>query len=97
MKRKNVAGVVMNRIESHPIAVNQLQGIHDRFVFILAASLFCLRAALFCLLELEELAASQPCMNVFWGHVKPASLLFTNKSVFHHLRAKYATSCLTSA
>lgn len=46
----------------------QLQGIHERLVFVLPRSLFCLRAALSCLLELEDFAASQPCINVFLGH-----------------------------
>lgn len=49
-------------------SVVQLQGIHERLVFLLPRSLFCLRAALSCLLELEDFAASQPCMNVFLGH-----------------------------
>ena len=46
----------------------QLQGIHERLVFVLPRSLFFLRAALSCLLELDDFAASQPCMNVFLGH-----------------------------
>lgn len=46
-------------------SVDQFQGIHDRFVFMLPRSLFCLRAALASLLELEDLAASQPCWKEF--------------------------------
>jgi hypothetical protein len=53
-------------------STTQLQGIHERLVFVLPRSLFCLRAALSFLLELEDFAASQPCMNVFLGHSKPA-------------------------
>lgn len=60
--------------------VDQLQGIHDRLVFIFLVSLlFCLSLAFESLLELEELAGSQPCMNVFFGHSYPALSLLKNQ------------------
>jgi len=69
--RKNIARkewVLPTDLQSRRVSVDQFQGIHERFVFVLPRSRFCLRAALASLLEFEDLAASQPFWSEFFGH-----------------------------
>jgi hypothetical protein len=69
--RKNIAReewVLPTDLQSRLASVDQFQGIHERFVFVLPRSRFCLRAALASLLEFEDLAASQPFWSEFFGH-----------------------------